>query len=111
MTNEEYEKLIFKEFMDSLKGILDESVDISKACTIIHNAIWNTDEYLREIDKKDALYLKGIWSDLGEFPKDEVRLNYSPEALAEIDKEEKKKKKKKRLIGIKKILKIFVEKF
>ena len=90
MTGEERDKMVFKEFMDSLKGILDESVDISKACTVVHNMIWTTDDYLEKINEKDALSLKGIWSDLEEFPKDEERLNYSSEELLASDNEEKK---------------------
>ena len=90
ITSEEWDRIVFKEFMDSVKGILDESVDISKACTIVHASLCNTPEYLEKVNEKDALCLTGIWSDLEEFPKDEARLKYSPEALAELDEEEKK---------------------
>ena len=90
MTGEEREKWVFKEFMDSLMGILDESADISKACVVVHNVMWTTKEFLEKIDKDDALSLKGIWSDLEEFPKDEKRLKYSPKELLALDEEEKK---------------------
>ena len=88
--SEEWDIVTFKEFIDSLKGILDESVDISKACSVVHNTICTNDEYIKKINEKDASYLEGIWSELCGFPKDEERLKYSQEDLTELDEEEKK---------------------
>lgn len=90
MTSEEWDRIVYQQFMNSVTGILNDSVDISKACSVVHNTIWTTDEFLKQIDEKKALYLKGIWSELIEFPKDEKRLSYTQEELRIFDEKEKK---------------------
>ena len=63
ITGEEWDRILFREFIDSVKGILDESVDIPKACTIIRSTLCNTPEYFEKINEKDVLYLVGISSE------------------------------------------------
>lgn len=90
MTSEEYVETLRLKMLEEAQGIIDESVDIPKACISIYEFLSDESEYSARIAKEDMQQLKLIWGDLYEFAQDEERLKLTSHELAQFDKEGKK---------------------